>query len=244
METLISEAGLWDWSAIIAGSIGGLASGAAAGLAAWFVFWLGLREERRKGILHEEKLRSELAFRGFIKTRDWLQYGLDFYLALHKSLDDGNNLAFEMPKSLKMGPFAAGSPEPERLAIEEFSFLATENKAALINDLYEIERWGFHLAGLSLEYSKLRLDWETWALQNSSIDAPPDESNKVASQFSGMRAIEAKLRTQKMDAILEAILEAGDEGVDRFPQTINEFLVASRHRFPSSFPNVSFELKT
>ncbi|MEO1986248.1 MAG: hypothetical protein ABGX47_06265 [Martelella sp.] len=233
----------WDWAATNAGLLGGIASGLASGLVAYRVFRLGLKAERDKQKEQEEKHLSELAFQGLFKAQEWFNHGFQSYRTVRSMLDEREEeIAHGAPKSMVVMPIVESLPQPENIAIAEVSFLASRNNTELINKIYEIQRWGYHLSALTSEFTNQRLAWDEWSLANSQSEGMEDSPDGISSVFSDSLALQAQIRVRKMDKILEGILEGGDETISRHSETIKDYIKACRDKYPETFPKISFKV--
>lgn len=272
-----SEAWDWaaSWAAIVGGGVGGLISGAASGVAAYLVLLVGLKHERERNAIAEDKRlaervdaeekrqaerdalekerraeldaaeerrKAELAFSGYIKMTNWLEYGnhvIDAVKTQIRELPSDDDSKWPLPKAVKS--ISLTLPEPERLNISELSFLAHNKNALLIGAVMNIEAWGFSLMRRAQEYNECRKDWEIWAFENSDRGASK-RNGKLPEIFVGRAFVEAHDKNDHMTSILKGIL-SDENGDGSQGLTVDGFYRESRNAFPNAFPSFDFPHK-
>ena len=238
----LDDAHYWDWAASNAGIVSGIASGFASGIAAYLVFRLGQKAERDKMERQAKTVQAGAAFSALIKARDWMECGAktaslaaEQIEARKQSIDAGT------PKSLCVFPYVDSLIKPERLSIHEIAFLATLGQADLINDILEIQNWGHHMLQLSKTFTNERNDFDAWALTTNSNHTAEENGVtstgiSVVSEFSGNDAIQARIKTSKMDVIVDAIIEGHVDAIKRHQCTIEKYVKECNSEFSKQFP--------
>jgi hypothetical protein len=246
---------LWDWSASNAALAGGVASGLASGFLAYVIFSLGLRAERKKHVQElsrreadlarsEEKKQSELAFSAAFKMSHWLQFGKAICRAVRHETDAKSaEVAQGAPLAAVVRAIPYKAPIPERLAISQVSFLASGKEVDLINEVFELEAWAYHVMRLSQEFSDHRREWDAWAPANidNSARLGPDGSSTM--QFVGPKKYEADIRILMMNDLLRSIQADDEHYIGKYQKVLDRYIKVCRDTYPNYFPSIGFEWK-
>ncbi|KEJ96037.1 hypothetical protein SAMN05444149_102395 [Pseudosulfitobacter pseudonitzschiae] len=225
-----------DWSTIVSGVVGGLATL----IAAFCVFLLGNRRERKTREFEEMKAGAANAMSGYFKLAKWCNLIANINLHIDKSYQAATEHGLSSNEAFAfVGPSAGTFAEPERLHASEFSFLLTKENFKIVEDVGLVEDRAINLHHLFQQYSELHLEFQTW------LDTILGFSRKLDGPIaSDQLPIEYKdrfeYRAAQLNQIIGGIVGGLEEDMAFSIDTTQKFIMAAHERYKPHFPKLDF----
>jgi len=225
-----------DWSTIVSGVVGGLATL----IAAFCVFWLSNRRERKAREDEELKAAAANALSGYFKLAKWCNLIANINLQIDRSDQAAKEHGLSSSEAFAVvGPSAGVFTEPEPLNASEFSFLLTKENFEIVTDVGLVEDRAINLHHLFQQYSALHIDLQVW------LDTIPGFSRKLDGPIaSDELPIEYKdrfdYRAAQLNQIIGGIVDTLDEEMAFSTATTQKFILAAHERYKPHFPKLDF----
>jgi hypothetical protein len=225
-----------DWSTIVSGVVGGLATL----IAAFCVFWLGNRRERKAREHEELKAAAANALSGYFKLAKWCNLIANINLQIDKSYQAAKEHGLSSSEAFAIvGPSAGVFTEPELLNASEFSFLLTKENFEIVTDVGLVEDRAINLHHLFQQYSALHIELQVW------LDAIPGFSRKLdgpiaSDQFPSEYKDRFDYRAAQLNQIIGGIVNTLEEDMAFSTKTTQKFILAAHERYKPHFPKLDF----
>ncbi|SET65195.1 hypothetical protein SAMN04489858_107170 [Paracoccus homiensis] len=225
-----------DWSTIVSGVVGGLATL----IAAFCVFWLGNRNERKAREDEELKAAAANALSGYFKLAKWCNLIANINLHIDKSFQAAREHGLSSSEAFAVvGPSAGVFTEPRLLSASEFSFLLTKENFKIAEDVGLVEERAINLHHLFQKYSELHIELQMW------LDAIPEFSRKLDGPIASDQIPNAykdrfDYRAAQLNQILGGIIDTLEEDMAFSIKTTQKFILAAHERYKPHFPKLDF----
>ncbi|WP_127748432.1 hypothetical protein [Parasedimentitalea marina] len=227
----------FSWSAIIPTVIGG----GIALLTALAMFYFSNSLERKKR--EEERIRNNAssAVSGFLKLTRWANLVANVDEHINKFYEEANAHGHEADQAFQIvGPSVGKFLEPDRLTVEEYSFLLSKEHSELIGKIQMVEERAANLLQLLDQYSSDYLEFSKWLHTvpgfSRELDGPIAKS-KIPKKY--MAQVDE--HGAQLNRILAGITEHIGEDLVTATQVIQEYGQVAHDEFKPYIEKLSFE---
>lgn len=226
-----------DWATLVPTLLGGFITL----IVALITFWLTARAERKRRDAERNRDAAVDALSGYHKLSAWVDLFGNINNLISDCFKDAHSDGFNASEPFQVvPPFAGRFLEPPALKINEFRFLLTKKYSECVNEIVELEKHGINITKLLDEYSRLRLELESW------IDSLPNVERELSGPLAET-AIPAEhkakfeMRVGQLNRILVGLVEQLETDVPRSKKCLIDFVSAANDLFGSDFPKLDID---
>ncbi len=226
-----------EWKTVYAVLFGGLISLVASLL----MFYITLRNERKKAEENERKKQAANAVSGYFKLLDLANLGANIDKIIDDAFIKTKNAGLKSDDAFNYVPASVGTfPSPNRLTADEIRFLLTKKFSSTISKVQDIEGKMLNNLAIWESYSHLKKDMEDWKMSQMGIVSQFDgiiSQEQIPKELQAIYAI----KSGQLNLILGSLMENLEKDIPASNEALLCYNKAARTCFGDLFPEIKID---